>query len=111
MSAHAYSTYYHGLPDEAKRRYNAKLDKIGAAMDDPYATMPGTRLGASNMWKLDCKLWPKVEYPDIYNYLINTPSPYMKEQLKTYKSLEGYNYFIDGWVSKILVHQLISESA
>ena len=67
MSARAYSTYYHGLPDEAKRRYNAKLDKIVAAMDDPYATMPGTRLGASDMWKLDCKFWPKVEYPDIYS--------------------------------------------
>ena len=54
MSAHAYSTYYHRLPDEAKRRYNAKRDKIGVAMDDPYATMLGTRLEASDMRKLDC---------------------------------------------------------
>ena len=32
MPACAYSTYYRGLPDEAKRQYNAKLDKIGTAM-------------------------------------------------------------------------------
>ena len=36
MSSRTYSAYYRGLPDETKKRYNAKLDKLGTAVDDPY---------------------------------------------------------------------------
>ena len=54
------------------------------------------------MWTLNQQLWPKVEYPDI----INTPRPCTKEQLKAYKSLEGYKYYVDSWVSKVSVCQI-----
>ena len=43
------------------------------------------------------QLWPEV---DIFNYLISTTSPYTREQLKAYKSMDGYNFFIQGWVGK-----------
>lgn len=95
-----YSGYFHELPQDAKKRYQEKLDMLGPMANDPYAAVPG------DLWSTDSMLWPKVEYPDVYNYLINTPSPYTKDELKAYKSMEGYKYFVDGWVSKVLVHQI-----
>ena len=43
MSSRTYSAYCEVLPDEAKKRYNAKLDKLRTAVDDPYATMPSAQ--------------------------------------------------------------------
>ena len=45
--------------------------------------------------------WPEVTYADIYNFLINTTSYCTHEQLKAYKSLDGYNFFVNGWVTNI----------
>ena len=30
-------------------------------------------------------------------------STYTKQQLKVYKSLEGYRYFVDGWIQEVFV--------
>lgn len=46
--------------------------------------------------------WPDVVYADIYNYLILSPGM-SHEKLKAFKSLEGYNQFINGWVSGVVV--------
>lgn len=62
-----------------------------ATRDDPYL-LPGSP---------DRSIWPLVEYPDIYNYLINSPSPHTKESLKAYKSSEAWSYFVAGFVSDI----------
>ena len=66
-------------------------------LSDPYAD------ANTNPWSLDSASWPEVEYLDVYNYLISTPSPYTKKEMKAYKSLEGYKYFVDGWVGNVLV--------
>jgi len=47
--------------------------------------------------------WPDVSYPDVFNYLIETTSEYTHEQLKAYKSLEAYNYLMNGWINYIAV--------
>ena len=71
MTSRQYSSYFDQLDSNTKARYKAKLDIIGPNFDDPYSM-------------------PEVEYPDIYNYLANTPSPYTKEDLKGYKE--------SGWI-------------
>ena len=71
-------------------------------VEDPYGFNKGDSV------KRDERLWPCVEYPDIYNYLVNTPSSYTKDQLKAYKSLEAYKYVVDGWISDVQLYRLIT---
>ena len=47
------------------------------------------------------ELWPEIEYPDIFDYLIYTTSSHTREQLKAYKSMDDYNVFVQGWVGKV----------
>ena len=70
MSSSTYLAYYEGLPDEAKKRYNAKLDKIRTVVDDTYAMMPSAQPGGTDMWTLDRQLWPKVEHKHSYASII-----------------------------------------
>jgi len=90
-----FSAYFMQVDAQAKQRYVKKLDMLPGVIDDPY--LKSGFVAKSN------HLWPQVEYPDIYHYLINTPSPYTREELKAYKSLDGYNFFIQGWVSNVQV--------
>ena len=75
-----------------KNRYTEKFNYLGLEVDDPYV-MPTPVAPCSD-------LLPEVEYPDIYNYLINTPSPVTKEELIAYKSMEGYKYLVSEWVGR-----------
>ena len=98
MTSRQYSSYFDQLDSKAKARYEAKLDIIGPNFDDPYTL---TAAASSDSM-------PEVEYPDIYNYLVNTPSPYTKEDLKAYKNLDGYKYLLAGWVGDLSVYNLSS---
>ena len=77
---------------------------LGPMANDPYTAVSQR---SPHLWSTDATLCPKVEYPDIYNYLVSMPSSYTKDKLKAYKSMEGYTYFVDGWVSKVLVHHIL----
>ena len=78
--ARKYSPYFYELEDTDKQRYTEKLDNLGV-VDDPYVEEPSI-VGE------DWKSWPSVEYPDIYNYLIQTPSVYTHESLKATRILK-----------------------
>jgi len=75
------------LPPDALARYKYKIIHVG---QDPYTMPPEIWVSFDN-----ASIYPEVTYPDIYNYLISTPSPYTGDQLKAYKGLEDYIYFKD----------------
>lgn len=84
----------YGLLDAAgKKRYVEKLNLIGKDVDDPYcAKNPESNLS---------DILPVVEFGDLYHYLITAPSPVTREELKAWKSMDGRNYFVAGWVGKL----------
>ena len=57
-------------------------------------------------WEDDVKLLPDLEWPDVYHYLINTPSEFTIESLKAYKSLKAYNFFTNGHVQDVYYHSV-----
>ena len=88
------------LPPEQLAIYQRKIDEIGF---DPY--------GIDKKFFSISKIsdWPKIEYPDLYNYLVLTSSTYNQDQMKAYKSLQAYNYFVAGWVGDINVGKITSD--
>ena len=95
------SSYFQGLDKSARERYQAKLARLGG-LQDSYLGL-GQGLSEEN-WQN----WPKIEYPDIYNFLIEFPSLYTGESLKAYKSLDAYNYYINGWIEKATVFKVLN---
>ena len=84
-----------------KERYEEKMKLLGCK-EDPYCYFEKkTTVPVSVEWTS----WPDVTYPDIYNYLIVTPGM-THEQLKAYKSLYGFNFYINGKVSSVRVTEL-----
>ena len=94
-----YSKYYSELHGEAKTRYKDKIRLISYEKD-PFCHLEVVN---SSLHGLQWYEWPDVTYPDVYNYLINTPSFCTHEQLKAYKSMDGYNLYSSGWVSDLTV--------
>ena len=81
--------------EKAGKRYREKLAFIGQGVKDPYVFLESLDSAS------DEDVFPEIEYPDIYNYLINAPSPYTLRELKAYKSLEGYAFLVSGWVGNV----------
>ena len=84
--------YVDTLDKVSRKRYDEKLEFCGGL--DPYDI-------DLSVWDEDVNTWPEVEYGDIANYFVFTQSAYIFEEMKAYKALDSYNYFVSGWVSKI----------
>ena len=90
------SSYFNELQKEHKAKYKRKLTLTnGQLLPDPY--------GIVENWKSDAKLIPDVSWGDMYNYLVNSPSEYTHDNLKTYKSLEVFNFFVCNHVQGIMI--------
>ena len=87
------SGYFESLKqEECRERYTAKLnDKNG---QDPYEI-------PRNEWLDDFDSWPNVTYIHVGMYLLFSASPYTKDQLMNYKSLDCYQNFANGWVREV----------
>ena len=75
----------------SKQRYE---EKIGG--QDPYE-MP------KKAWVEDIDKWPSTTYIHVDMYLAFSLSPYTRDDLLNYKSLECYQRFVAGWVRDVLV--------
>ncbi|KAL9963240.1 hypothetical protein ACROYT_G032420 [Oculina patagonica] len=77
---------------ECRERYAAKLNDING--QDPYEI-------PRKEWLDDFDTWPNVTYIHVGMYLLFSASPYTKEQLMNYKSLDCYQNFANGWVREV----------
>lgn len=91
------SDYYFKLDENAKRRYEQKLFMLDLT-EDPFSWK-------ENEFQLtnDVTKWPELSFADIFVYLINFPSDFTKQSLKSYKSLESYKYVLSGLVFNVQV--------
>ena len=97
------SSYFNELQKEDKAKYNRKLTLTnGQLLPDPYRIVEN--------WKSDVKLMPDVSWGDMYNYLVNSPSEYTHDNLKAYKSLEAFNFFVCNHVQDIYYNEIAKES-
>ena len=97
-----YSSLYEQLDCSGKTRYKEKLHMLQLRSD--------SYLLDKNSWLAERSLWPPVEFPDVFVYLINSPCPYTKEALKAYKSTEAWSYFVAGFVTDLKVLKITEDS-
>ena len=97
------SEYCDSLSTEAKARYEEKLNLAGLSLEeDPYDERN------KNNYKDDMTAWPPLEYGHIFMYFIRRPGLYTQEQLLSWKQLEAYNHFQNGYVQSVHVYKLKS---
>ena len=88
----AAAKYLLTLDASALKRYREKTEVINGV--DPYT------ISKSELC-FDGNLFPSITYPDIANYFLFSPSPLTREELKAYKGLESYNFFVSGFVRDV----------
>ena len=91
-----FSEYYEKLGGSEKKRNKEKVYLCGF---DPY-TLKRSDFEDSVV------LFPGIEYPGIVNYLVLQTLWLTHQQMKAFKSLHAYNFFVSGWVNGVLAKEL-----
>ena len=96
-------SYFNELQKEDKAKYEHKLTLTnGQLLPDLYGIV-------ENM-KTDVKLMPDISWGDMYNYLVNSPSEYTYDNVKPYKSLETFNFFMCTMFKTFIIMKLQKKS-
>ena len=94
---------FNELQKEDKAKYKQKLTLTnGKLLPDPYEIVEN--------WKSDVKLMLDVSCGDMYNHLVNSPIEYTRDNLKAYKPLEAFNFFVSNHVQDIYNNETGKES-
>lgn len=93
-----YSKYFSELKEEAAKKGCVEKLKVMECLKDPYCCL---EIRSNISGAVEWNQWPDVTYADIYNYLVLIVSFYTQNQLKAYKSLDGYNFFTNSWVNSV----------
>ncbi|KAL2079816.1 hypothetical protein ACEWY4_025560 [Coilia grayii] len=78
-----------------KNRYLDKV-KLSGFQTDPYLIPPEKFMDLTKADRL-----PDFTPHDLYQYVVNGISPYTGADLKAYKSLDAYQFFVAGWVTSV----------
>jgi len=46
-------------------------------------------------------IWKSFGFFDIVNYCVDKDSPYTNDSFKSYKTLNAYKFYANGWIKKI----------
>ena len=95
------SNYVKLLPPDVIERYEQKIEVVGV---DPFQLLYEKNLKVK--WESvegveAATQIPPVQDIDIYHYFVETVSFYTKKQLKCYKALDSYNFFISNHVKEV----------
>lgn len=85
------SSYAEQLEEPHKSRYVDKVMWCGGI--DPLCLRDDETTGSISDY-------PKTEYCDVKDYLVNKTSFITRDQFKARKSLEAHNYLTSGWVAE-----------
>ena len=69
-----------------------------AGVSDPYDIPSNLFIAIDRHARFDDNTLPQLSYIDIANYLVFSTSYYTSANMKAFKSLEAYKYFVAGWV-------------
>ena len=107
MASRSILPYYYSLDEAIKKRYLEKLSLING--EDPYerkmaeysrsVVVAPSEVSESALKSSHSKgVSLQLSYADIVTYLLHTASFVTRDEVKNYKSLASYEYFMSGWV-------------